>query len=76
MFEKYDDIMTVEDVCDALKVSPSYAYKILKSGILKSFKIGGKEWRVTKNALIEYVNNKLNENSKKPKSKPAIFINN
>ena len=40
MFEEFDDILTIAEVADALKIGTSYAYRIVKSGKLKAYKDG------------------------------------
>ncbi|MBE5936219.1 MAG: helix-turn-helix domain-containing protein [Lachnospiraceae bacterium] len=54
MFNNYDDILTITDLTEALKIGSSQAYKLVKTGRIKSFK-DGKNWKITKLALIEYV---------------------
>lgn len=58
MFENYDDIMTVEDVANALKIGNSQVYKILRSGELKGYK-EGKDWKTPKIALENYIRQKI-----------------
>lgn len=57
MFESYEDILTIQDVADILKVGTTQVYKIVRTGQLKAFK-EGKDWKITKQALIEYVSTK------------------
>lgn len=40
MFEAYEDILTIEDCCEMLKIGKNNCYSLLKSGQLKGFKIG------------------------------------
>lgn len=54
MFEIYDDILTIEDLAEALKIGTTQAYKLVRSGKLKAFK-EGKDWKISKTALINYV---------------------
>ena len=54
MFESYEDILTIQDVADILKVGTTQVYKIVRSGKLKAFK-EGKDWKIAKPALVEYV---------------------
>ena len=55
MFENYDDILTVDDIAEALKIGSTQAYKIIQSGQIYAFK-EGKSWRIPKSGLIEYIN--------------------
>ena len=54
MFEQYPDILTVEEVCEALRMGYNAVYELLNSGKLKAYK-NGRVWRITKQALIQYV---------------------
>ena len=54
MFEQYDDILTVEEISEILKIGMTQAYRIVRSGDLKGYK-EGKDWKIPKQALKEYV---------------------
>ena len=54
MFEQYPDILTVEEVCEALRMGFNAVYDLLNDGKLKVYK-NGRVWRITKQALIQYV---------------------
>ena len=54
MFEQYEDIMTVPEVCEALRMGYNAVYDLLNEGKLKAYK-NGRVWRITKQALIQYV---------------------
>ena len=54
MFEQYPDILTVEEVCEALRMGYNAVYDLLNDGKLKAYK-NGRVWRITKPALIQYV---------------------
>ncbi len=54
MFNEYEDILTVEQLCEVLKVGKNNAYRLLNEGIIKAFK-NGKNWRIPKLAIKEYV---------------------
>lgn len=54
MFENYDDILTIEEVAEALKVGTSQVYKLVRSGNLKAFK-EGKNWRIPRQSVSEYI---------------------
>ena len=57
MFEQYDDILTIEEVAELLRIGMTQAYRIVRSGNLKGYK-EGKDWKIPKQALI---NNILNQ---------------
>ena len=54
MFESYDDILTVPEIAEILKIGRTQVYKMLKSGQIQGFK-PGKDWKVSRQALAEYV---------------------
>ena len=58
MLEAYDDILTIPEVADILKIGTSQTYKIVRSGQLKGFK-EGKDWKIPKNCLIAYIKQKI-----------------
>lgn len=60
MFEKYDDILTVEELIEILKVQRKTIYNLLKTKKIKSIRVG-REYRITKKALQEYIQNQDNE---------------
>ena len=51
MFESYDDILTVEEACEALKIG---MYELLNTGKLRGYR-NGRVWRIPKAALVEYI---------------------
>lgn len=54
MFEHYDDILTIEEVAELLRIGMTQAYRIVRSGNLKGYK-EGKDWKIPKQALINDV---------------------
>lgn len=54
MFEEYDDILTIEEISEILKIGMTQAYKIVRSGKLKGYK-EGKDWKIPKKSLSDYV---------------------
>ena len=54
MLEGWDDFLTVEELCEILKIGRNAAYTLLNSGELKALR-NGRVWRVPKQAVIEYV---------------------
>jgi len=56
-YVSYDDIpliMTVEDLMPILLIGRSTAYKLVRSGKLKTFRVE-KQIRISRDALIEYI---------------------
>ena len=54
MFEQYRDILTVEEVCDALRMGYNAVYELLNTGKLKAYK-NGRVWRIPRESLVKYV---------------------
>ena len=54
VFNDFGDILSVEEVCEALKIGANQAYEILSKGKLKGFK-QGRIWKIPKQALIQYI---------------------
>ena len=54
MFEQYPDILTVEEVCEALRVGYNAVYELLNEGKLRAYK-NGRVWRIPRDALKEYI---------------------
>lgn len=55
MLEQYDDVMTTEETCEALKVGYNTLYELLNSGQLKGYRNGNRVWRIPKLAVKEYI---------------------
>ena len=56
MFENYDDILTVEEACEALKIGYNAIYRLLNTGKLRGYR-NGRVWRIPKATLVEYIQN-------------------
>ena len=54
MFESYDDVLTVEEACEALKSGYNAMYDLLNAGKLRGYR-NGRVWRIPKVALVEYI---------------------
>lgn len=54
MLEGYCDILSVEEVCEALRIGANQAYDLLNSCKLKGYR-QGRVWKIPKQALIEYI---------------------
>lgn len=55
MFDNYKDILTVDEVCQALSAGKNSVYKMLKSGVIHYYKVG-KKYLIPKICLIDFVN--------------------
>ena len=54
MLEPYDDLLTTDEACEALKVGKNALYAMLASGVLKGYR-NGRVWRIPKKAIEEYI---------------------
>lgn len=57
MLEGYDDLLTTEEVCEALKIGKNALYALLADGSLKAYR-NGRVWRIPKAAVEEYIRTK------------------
>ena len=53
MLNQSDDFLTVDEVCDLLKIGHNAAYRMLNTGELKAIR-NGRVWRIPKQAIIEF----------------------
>jgi len=54
MLEGYDELLSVEELCELLKIGSNAAYRILNNGELKAFR-NGRTWRIPKQSVVEYI---------------------
>jgi excisionase family DNA binding protein len=54
MFDSYDDVLTAEEGCEALKIGYNAMYELLNTGKLKGYR-NGRMWRIPKAALVEFI---------------------
>lgn len=54
MLESYDDILSVEEACEALKVGHNAIYELLNSGKLKAYK-NGRVWKIPKESVRRFI---------------------
>ncbi len=59
MLQEYDDILTTEEACTALRVGYNSLYSLLNSGKLKGYKCG-RVWRIPKIAIETFILNCAN----------------
>lgn len=53
MFEKYSDVVGVDELCEMLNIGKNSAYKLLKTGEILSLRIG-RCFKIPKLYIIEY----------------------
>lgn len=54
MLEMYNDIMTIDDLCESLIIGKNAAYELLNNGDIKAFRIGSR-WKIPKESVSEYI---------------------
>ena len=54
MLENCDALLTVEELCELLKIGRNTAYELLNTGKLKGFR-NGRTWRIAKQAVVDYI---------------------
>ena len=54
MFNSYDDLITIDDLCDMLAIGKNTAYNLLNTNQIHAFKIG-RIWKIPRDAVSEYV---------------------
>lgn len=59
MLETYDDLLTVDEACEALKVGKNAPYALLAEKKLKAYK-NGRVWRIPRLAIEEFIKKQAN----------------
>jgi len=54
VLEQYEDVLTTEEACEALKIGYNALYDLLSSGKLKGYR-NGRVWRIPKLAVQAYI---------------------
>lgn len=54
MLELYDDLMTADEACEALRIGKNALYRLLNSHNLKAYR-NGRVWRIPRQAVEEYI---------------------
>ena len=55
-----NDILTLEEVAELLKVSTKTLYRLINEKKLKASKLG-RSWRITKSSIYEYLEKNSNQ---------------
>lgn len=58
MFADYDDVLTVVEMSELLKIGIGKDYELLNSGEIRARKIGS-GWRIAKTSVEEYMTIKI-----------------
>lgn len=54
MLEQYEDIMSVEDLCEVFKVGRGRIYELLQTNQIQGFRLG-KNWKIPKIAVVDFI---------------------
>ena len=52
-----NELLSIEQLCERLFISPTTAYKLLQSGKIKAFKLG--TWKIPVKSVYDYINQSL-----------------
>lgn len=61
MFQEYNDILSVSDICEILLIGRNRTYELLSDGSLRGFRVG-RTWRIPKKSLEAYILHKCRSN--------------
>lgn len=54
MFDEYSDMLTIDELCEMLRIGRNKAYELLRSGKVGGFH-DGRLWMIPKEAVISYI---------------------
>lgn len=54
MLEAFDDLLTTDEACEALKIGKNALYDLLAAKKLKGYR-NGRVWRIPKQAVTEFI---------------------
>lgn len=54
MFEQYNDLVTVEELCEMLFIGKNSAYKLVASGEIKCFR-HNRIWKIPRISVEKYI---------------------
>lgn len=57
MLEQYDDLLTLDELCEVLQIGRNTAYQLLNSGFVPAFRIG-RRWKIPKTCVQELLKTK------------------
>lgn len=59
MLQDYDDVLTTEEACEALRIGYNSLYSLLNTGKLKGYRCG-RIWRIPKIAIESFIRSSIN----------------
>ena len=58
-----DEVLTIREVAELLKINEKTAYKLASAGNIPGFKVGG-SWRFERQAITSWIKRKVEEQQK------------
>ena len=55
MLDEYGDVLNIEDLQEILSIGRNTAYTMLQQGIIPAVRVGQKKWRISKQAVIQFL---------------------
>ena len=55
VLDEYEDVLTIADLQDILSIGRNTAYSMIQTGIIPAVRVGRKKWRISKQAVIRYL---------------------
>lgn len=55
MLEQYDDVISVKELCEILRIGRNRAYELLQTNQIRGFQMG-RPWKIPKIAVEEFLN--------------------
>lgn len=52
--ENYNDMISIDDLCEMLAIGKNTAYHLLKTNQIKAFKIG-RIWKIPRESVSKYI---------------------
>lgn len=54
MLEQFEELMTADEACEALRIGKNALYRLLNDQKLKAYR-NGRVWRIPRQAVEEYI---------------------
>jgi len=54
MLEQYNEILTIEELCEILMIGKNFAYRLLAEKKIRAFRIG-KKWKIPKTSVQDFI---------------------
>lgn len=62
---EFNDIITVDELCEILMIGKNMAYRLLNDGEIRCFKIS-REWKIPRKSVYEYIQRQCSLGEKVP----------